>query len=123
MCPASQPPWNVILVIHIGELKYGVPGPDYICQDLANNGFAVVSIQYRLDRITGNVPRGQTVPGFAPPAVPNQRGDVQLAVLAGRFGSTANLSGKVTGCVGAVGGSAGASHALWCGRHRHSLRY
>jgi dienelactone hydrolase len=83
---------------------------------LASQGFVALAIDYRVDQ--QNPRTGQQVPVYAPPAIPNQPGDVKLAVTAARTGvipsGNSIIQGLITGKVGAVGGSSGASHALWC---------
>jgi dienelactone hydrolase len=109
--------YPAVLVIFGGEFKDGdrseVGG---IAAYLASNGFVALAIDYRVDQ--PNTRTGQQFPVYAPPAVPNQPGDVKLAVTAARTGviSSGNsiIKNWITGKVGAVGGSSGASHALWC---------
>lgn len=115
--PTSNPPWNAVLVIFGGRFSGGnrqtVGG---IASYLASQGFVALAIDYRTDM--PNSFTGQQVPVYAPPASPNQPGDVKLAVKAARTGIIPGggslIEGNVTGKVGAVGGSSGASHALWC---------
>lgn len=109
------PPWHAVLVIFGGRFSGGTRHQvDWVAADLASRGFAALSIDYRTD---GGLP-GQQNPVYAPPAIPNQPGDVKLAVMAARTGILPDYNsviyGKITGQVGAVGGSSGASHALWC---------
>lgn len=102
--PAGRGPWPAVLVIHGGlfvsgsSIDLGVGG---CAQDLANAGYIAFAINYRLAP-PGTIP-GQTSTG----RFPEQYDDVKLAVLAAR--SDARSTGKV----GAVGGSAGATHAVW----------
>jgi acetyl esterase/lipase len=70
-------------------------------QDLAGAGYLAFSIAYRLAP-PGSI-RGQKSLG----QFPDQYDDVHLEVAAARNASRAN------GQVGAVGGSAGATHAVW----------
>jgi hypothetical protein len=115
--PAAQVPHHVVLVIFGGEFKDGdrsqVGG---IASYIASQGFVALAIDYRVDQV--NIRTGQQVPVYAPPAVPNQPGDVKLAVTAARTGVIPGgfsiIHGLITGKVAAVGGSSGASHALWC---------
>ena len=115
--PTTQGPHPAVLVIFGGEFKDGdrsqVGG---IASYIATQGFVALAIDYRVDQV--NIRTGQQVPVYAPPAVPNQPGDVKLAVIAARNGVIPGgfsiIHGLITGKVGAVGGSSGASHALWC---------
>lgn len=102
--PAGRGPWPAVLVIHGGlyvsggSFDQGVIG---CAKDLARAGYIAFAINYRLAP-PGAIP-GQTSSG----RYPEQYDDVQLAVLAARSDTRAN------GKVGAVGGSAGATHAVW----------
>ena len=115
--PSTPGQHPAVLVIFGGRFKEGdrsqVAG---IAAELASQGFVALAIDYRTDE--PNFHTGQQIPVFAPPAVPNQPGDVKLAVTAARTsvipGGNSIIQGRITGKVGAVGGSSGASHALWC---------
>lgn len=102
--PAGSGPWPAVLVIHGGLFvsgssnDFGVGG---CAQDLAAAGYIAFAINYRL------APPG-AIPGQASTGrFPEQYDDVHLAVLAARADT------RSTGRVGAVGGSAGATHAVW----------
>ena len=102
--PAGQGPWPAVLVIHGGSFYGGDAGDDGVvtcAQDLANAGYLAFSISYRLAP-PGSIP-GQRSSG----QFPDQYDDVHLAVAAARADPRGN------GQVGAVGGSAGATHASW----------
>ncbi len=102
--PAGQGPWPAVLVIHGGSFYGGDAGDDGVvtcAQDIADAGFIAFSISYRLAP-PGSIP-GQRSSG----QFPDQYDDVHLAVAAARADPRAN------GQVGAVGGSAGATHASW----------
>lgn len=102
--PAGQGPWPAVLVIHGGFFFAGSEddaGPTQAGQDLAAAGYLAFSIAYRLAP-PGTIP-GQTSLG----KFPDQVNDVHLAVEAARNDPRSN------GRVGAVGGSAGATHAAW----------
>lgn len=102
--PAGRGPWPAVLVIHGGLFVSGSSndlGVGGCAQDLANAGYIAFAINYRLAP-PGTIP-GQTSIG----RFPEQYDDVQLAVLAARNDARSN------GKVGAVGGSAGATHAVW----------
>jgi dienelactone hydrolase len=116
--PPTQGQYPAVLVIFGGEFKDGdrsdVGG---IASYIASQGFVALAIDYRVDQ--QDIRTGQQYPVYAPPANPNQPGDVKLAVTAARTGvipgpSPSIIQPYITGKVGAVGGSSGASHALWC---------
>lgn len=100
------------LVLHIGEYKYGAPGPQLVARDLYYAGYNSAAVAYRLAD-PGSDMRG--VHGDQPLGdhgiYPEQTDDVSQAVIAARTGSTPRTAGMVTGDVFAVGGSAGGSHA------------
>ncbi|HEY2714139.1 MAG TPA: alpha/beta hydrolase [Chthoniobacterales bacterium] len=103
--PTTQGPWPAVLVIHGGRFVGGDPEDASVgqcAQDLADAGYAAFAIQYRLAP-PGSLP-GQTSDG----RFPDQYDDVHLAVQAARNDARCN------GQVGAVGGSAGGTHAAWC---------
>ncbi len=102
--PSGRGPWPAVLVIHGGEFRSGSfsdPGVAHCAQDLANAGYVAFAINYRLAP-PGSLP-GQRSLGQSP----DQYNDVHLAVQAARNDSRGN------GEVGAVGGSAGGTHAVW----------
>jgi acetyl esterase/lipase len=103
--PTTPGPWPAILIIHGGNFYGGSPSgsPESVtlAQDLAAAGYMAFSIEYRLappGALSGQVSSGQ---------FPEQTDDVKMAVRAARADSRCN------GQVGAVGGSAGASHAAF----------
>jgi hypothetical protein len=109
------------IVLHIGEYKYGDPGPANVCTDLYNAGYNAVAAQYRLAD-PGHEMHNFLVPGgqgsVAQPAgdhgiFPEQVQDVAAAIDSLRIGST-TASSWSTDQVFLVGGSAGASHAAHC---------
>jgi hypothetical protein len=119
--PMPQCGWPVVLVLHIGGFKDQTHrGPLGVCDDLRHNGFVGIAIDYRLDipanfeyNEQGRTP--QTDVAYSSSYSPNaQTDDVRMAIHAARLGSTAATAGIVNGKVGAVGGSSGASHALYC---------
>lgn len=102
--PAGQGPWPAVLVIHGGLFFAGdanESGAVTCAQDLAAAGYVAYSINYRLAP-PGSVPGQRSLGRF-----PDQYDDVHLAVQAARDDSRSN------GKVAAVGGSAGATHAVW----------
>lgn len=102
--PPGKGPWPAVLVIHGGLFRDGSfadPGVVPCAQDLANAGYVAFAINYRLAP-PGSLP-GQRSLGRSP----DQYNDVHLAVQAARDDSRSN------GQVGAVGGSAGGTHAVW----------
>ena len=99
-----------IIVIHGGEFKYGDFTNTQTDQDLVCAGFCVFDIEYRLAP-PGKLP-GQ---GRDPGHYPEQTDDVATAIRAARNPAPTSVAfGRVNGKVGAVGGSAGASHAAYC---------
>ncbi len=103
--PTGTGPWPAVLVIHGGSFVGGDSEDvniDQCAQDLADAGYIAFAINYRLAP-PGSLP-GQTSSG----RFPDQYNDVHLAVQAARN------DGRCNGKVGAVGGSAGGTHAAWC---------
>jgi acetyl esterase/lipase len=102
--PTTPGPWPTVLVIHGGDFWGGDPnnaGAVECAQDLADAGYLAFSISYRLAP-PGSIPGQNSLGRF-----PEQYDDVHLAVAAARNDSRGN------GQVGAVGGSSGATHAVW----------
>jgi acetyl esterase/lipase len=100
-----------IIVIHGGDFYGGTFNDTQTDQDLVCAGFVVFDIQYRLappGEIMGQQERDLG-------HYPEQTDDVATAIRAARNpASTSVAFGRVNGKVGAVGGSAGASHAAYC---------
>jgi acetyl esterase/lipase len=95
-----------IIVIHGGKFDSGDFTHAQTDQDLVCAGFCVFDIEYRL------APPGQ---GRDPGHYPEQTDDVATAIRAARNPAPTSVAfGRVNGKVGAVGGSAGASHAAYC---------
>ena len=99
-----------IVVIHGAFFNAGNFFNTETDQDLVCAGFVVFDIEYRLAP-PGKVP-GQ---GNDPGQYPEQTDDVATAIRAARNPAPGSVAfGRVNGRVGAVGGSAGASHAAYC---------
>jgi len=99
-----------IIVIHGGDFNSGTFTDTQTDEDLVCAGFCVFDIEYRLAP-PGKVP-GQ---GSDPGRYPEQTDDVATAIRAARSPAPTSVAfGRVNGKVGAVGGSAGASHAAYC---------
>jgi acetyl esterase len=102
--PLGRGPWVAVLVIH-GGLFFGGDlsdaGAVTCAQDLADAGYIAFDINYRLAP-PGSIPGQHSLGRF-----PDQYDDVHLAVQAARDDA------RTTGKIGAVGGSSGASHAVW----------
>ena len=99
-----------VIVIHSGGFYSGDFDNTETDQDLVCAGFCVFDIEYRLAP-PGKVP-GQ---GRDPGRYPEQTDDVATAIRAARSPAPESVAfGRVNGKVGAVGGSAGASHAAYC---------
>jgi dienelactone hydrolase len=121
--PATTPA-PVVLVIHVGGYKLGIRGPGSIAADLAQHGFIAAAIDYRLDAFDPTNPVTANSLAYADNvgAQYTQVSDVKKAILAARDPTSiviphhpaSFLIGKTTGKVGAVGGSAGGSHAFYC---------
>ncbi|MDQ3545412.1 MAG: alpha/beta hydrolase, partial [Verrucomicrobiota bacterium] len=102
--PSGTGPWPAVLVIHGGNFYGGDPSDNGVvtcAQDLADAGYIAFAITYRLAP-PGSIPGQRSTGQF-----PEQYDDVHLAVAAARADQRSN------GQVGAVGGSAGATHASW----------
>ena len=99
-----------IIVIHGGHFNAGDFTDSQTDQDLVCAGFCVFDIEYRLappGRVRG---QGRDLGHY-----PEQTDDVATAIRAARNPAPTSVAfGRVNGRVGAVGGSAGASHAAYC---------
>jgi len=99
-----------IVVIHGGNFNGGGFTNTPTDQDLVCAGFCVFDIEYRLAP-PGEVEGQEGDPG----RYPEQTDDVATAIRAARNPAPTSVAfGRVNGKVGAVGGSAGASHAAYC---------
>ena len=126
--PSSPMPvggWPAVLVIHGGGFHGGGPGAGTdVANDLAAAGYVALSITYRLapapDGISHELITGQpdiyldrTTGIF-----PDQTDDIGNAVHFARTPASISLAlGLVNGQVGAIGSSAGGSHAAWVAAH------
>jgi acetyl esterase/lipase len=102
--PAGSGPWPAVLVIHEGGWKTGSRNDGDVviaANDLANAGYLALAISYRLAP-PGHLPGQQRYGDDG--RYPKQSADVQMAIRAARTDPRCN------GQVGAVGGSAGATH-------------
>lgn len=99
-----------IIVIHGGGFTGGDFTNTQTDQDLVCAGFCVFDIEYRL------APPGKLQgQGGDLGRYPEQTDDVATAIRAARNPARTSVAfGRVNGKVGAVGGSAGASHAAYC---------
>ena len=99
-----------IIVIHGGNFNAGNFTNTQTDQDLVCAGFCVFDIEYRL------APGGELFGQASDPGrYPEQTDDVAAAIRAARNPAQTSVAfGRVNGKVGAVGGSAGASHAAYC---------
>jgi acetyl esterase/lipase len=100
-----------IIVIHSGDFNAGTFNDTQTDQDLVCAGFCVFDIEYRLappGELMGQLERDHGL-------YPEQTDDVATAIRAARSPAPTSVAfGRVNGKVGAVGGSAGASHAAYC---------
>ena len=100
-----------VIVIHGGDFNSGTFNDTQTDEALVCAGFCVFDIEYRLAP-PGKVP-GQPAADLG--RYPEQSDDVATAIRAARSPAPGSVAhGKVNGKVGAVGGSAGASHAAYC---------
>jgi len=108
--PNDSAPHPAIIVIHSGRFNGGDFTNTRTDQDLVCVGFCVFDIEYRL------APPGKLQgQGSDPGHYPEQTDDVATAIRAARNPDPTSVAfGRVNGKVGAVGGSAGASHAAYC---------
>jgi acetyl esterase/lipase len=99
-----------VIVVHGAFFNAGDFNNTQTDQDLACAGFCVFDIEYRL------APPGKLQgQGADPGHYPEQTDDVATAIRAARNPPRTSVAfGRVNGKVGAVGGSAGASHAAYC---------
>jgi acetyl esterase/lipase len=108
-------PRPTCVVLHIGEYKYGEPGPSNVATDLYYAGYNAVSAQYRLadpGHEMHAAPANQPVGDHG--IFPEQVQDVAEAVDVLRLGTNGVAAVWSTDQVILVGGSAGASHAAHC---------
>ncbi len=103
-----------VLVLHPGGYRTGNAGPDSVSLDLAAAGYLALSTEYRLapphtpmNAPNHLAPSQDTVVPADEGHYPEQTTDVQMAIRAAR--RDPRCDGRVYG----VGGSAGASHALY----------
>lgn len=115
--PSGTGKRTVVIVIWPSEWRGGFRGPACVARDLAQTGFIALTIDHRLD-CNGNRLPNQVCLAYSPEYAQNQISDVQKAIHAARTGTistgTSVIASRVNGKVGAAGGSAGGSHALWC---------
>ena len=108
--PNDSATYPAIIVLHGGHFDAGDFVNTQTVQDLVCAGFCVFDIEYRLappGKLQGQ--RGD------PGRYPEQTDDVAAAIRAARNPAPGSVAfGRVNGKVGAVGGSAGASHAAYC---------
>ena len=108
----------MVLLLNVGCFKGVKRGPACVAKDLASDGFIVLAIDYRGD-CRSHALVGQVCLAYSPEYLQSQISDVRKAIIAARTGTVADpngtvISGRIDGKVGGVGGSAGASHVLWC---------
>ncbi len=108
--PTGNPPWPAIVLIHPGGFyegsMYGMV-LSIVAQDLADAGYITFVVSYRLapcGQIEGQPCHNDDAETGRPP---QQTDDIKAAIRAVR------ADGRCNGKVGAVGGSAGASHAVF----------
>lgn len=106
----GPPPWPTVILVHGGEFRYGTPydgDVEKVATDLQSKGYYVLSVNYRLapcGSIDGQ-PSHALFPESGRP--PQQTDDIKSFVRAARadFAQVKHVA--------VVGGSAGASHALF----------
>ena len=100
-----------VIVIHGGDFYGGIFNDTQTDEALVCAGFVVFDIGYRLAP-PGKVP-GQPAADLG--RYPEQTDDLATAIRAARSPAPGSVAhGRVNGKVGAVGGSAGGSHAAYC---------
>ena len=102
--PDGTGPWPAMLVIHGGGFSSGdenTPGLVTAAEDLRAAGYLALAIEYRL------APPGLISAQTSDGRYPAQTNDCKLAVLAAR------ADPRCSGQVGALGGSAGATHSAY----------
>jgi acetyl esterase/lipase len=100
-----------IIVIHSGDFNAGTFKDTQTDQDLVCAGFVVFDILYRLAPPGELMGQQERDLGH----YPEQTDDVATAIRAARNPAPTSVAfGRVNGKVGAVGGSAGGSHAAYC---------
>ena len=126
--PSSSMPaggWPAVLLIHGGGFHGGGAGAGTeVANDLAAAGYVALSVTYRLapapDGVTHELITGQLDMYLdrKTGTFPDQTDDVGNAVHFARTPPpTSLLFGLVNGQVGAIGSSAGGSHAAWVAAH------
>jgi acetyl esterase/lipase len=99
-----------VIVIHGGGFHSGDFNNLITDQDLVCAGFCVFDIEYRLAPPGKLHGQGHDLGHY-----PEQTDDVATAIRAARSPAPGSIAfGRVNGNVGAVGGSAGGSHAAYC---------
>jgi acetyl esterase/lipase len=113
--PSTNPPWPTVVVLHEGEFEGGSPFGQAIqrmvAPDLNAAGYYVLVPSWRLapcGRITNQQCHDNTPEGKMSGRPPQQSDDVKAIIRAAR--AETNCLGQK---VGVVGGSAGATHAVW----------
>jgi acetyl esterase/lipase len=110
--PAGTGPFPTVLVVHGVGFHAGSPmdnGVEKVSRDLQSSGFLALAVTYRLaqcGRITGQDPNYQDPLSGRPP---EQTDDIKSLIRAARL----SLPTLCNGNVGVLGGSAGASHAVF----------
>jgi len=103
-----------ILVLHAGGFKTGVGGPQHVAEELSRAGFFALATEYRLAPPHNEMnspehppPAQNTVSPVDDGHYPEQTNDIRTAIR------TARHDPRCNGLVYCIGGSAGASHAVY----------
>lgn len=115
IAPSPTGSFPTVVLIHGGEFReqddHGTHDQSYAAYDLAQAGYLVFSIEYRLapdGLIPGQHQHDTTPAGISSGRPPQQSNDVKQEILAAYYDAQCNKK------IFLLGGSSGGTHALWC---------